>query len=102
MSKATLFYDDVEEPIRAVVKALREAGINTTSSCGHEMTVEFDSFDLTADLAIIHNTLAKFWQTEYRDWRVGYGVYHYRFGRIESSGIIILRPITPGDDKIIL
>lgn len=32
----------IEEPIRDIVKELRDNGINTSNSCGHEMTVEGD------------------------------------------------------------
>ncbi len=31
----TKFYDDIEEPIRNLVKLLRENGFNTLCSCGH-------------------------------------------------------------------
>ena len=43
-SEQTWYEEFVEEPIRPVVKLLRDNGINTTSSCGHAMTVEFDLF----------------------------------------------------------
>lgn len=36
------FYQHIEEPIRELVKLLRDSGINTTSSCGHEMSVQAD------------------------------------------------------------
>jgi hypothetical protein len=39
----TNWYDEmIEEPIRGIVRELRDNGINTTNSCGHEMTVEGD------------------------------------------------------------
>lgn len=34
----------IEEPIRDIVKLLRNNGINTTSSCGHKMTVECEYY----------------------------------------------------------
>lgn len=40
--EGTRFYADVEPEIRGIVKALRDSGINTISSCGHEMTVLAD------------------------------------------------------------
>lgn len=36
------FYGDIEEPIRDLVKVLRDNGINTTCSCGHKMYIEAD------------------------------------------------------------
>lgn len=38
----TEFYRYIEEPIRDIVKALRDNGVNTTCSCGHKMYVECD------------------------------------------------------------
>jgi len=38
------WYDNIEKPIRKIVKLLRDNGFNTTCSCGHEMYVEGDSF----------------------------------------------------------
>jgi hypothetical protein len=36
----TEFYMNIEGPIRELVHRLRDAGVNTTSSCGHEMYVQ--------------------------------------------------------------
>lgn len=36
------FYENIEEPIRELVKILRDNGINTTCSCGHKMYIEAD------------------------------------------------------------
>ncbi len=36
------WYDNLEAPIRDVVRLLRDNGFNTTNSCGHSMTVELD------------------------------------------------------------
>ena len=38
------WFDKLEEPIRPLVKLLRDNGINTTSSCGHEMCVEAEGY----------------------------------------------------------
>ena len=46
----------IEEPIRGIVKVLRDNGVNTTSSCGHEMTVQADVM-VSGQLQVIHNTL---------------------------------------------
>jgi hypothetical protein len=34
------WYDRIEEPVREVVRRLRNAGVNTTCSCGHDMDIE--------------------------------------------------------------
>jgi hypothetical protein len=36
------WYDKIEEPIRDIVKLLRNNGFNTRCSCGHDMYVEGD------------------------------------------------------------
>ena len=36
----TVWYSQIEEPIRGLVKVLRDNGVNTTWSCGHKMAVE--------------------------------------------------------------
>jgi hypothetical protein len=39
------WYDEfIEEPIRDIVKLLRDNGFNTTSSCGHAMVVEMELY----------------------------------------------------------
>ena len=35
-------YDDIEEPVRGLVKLLRDNGFNTTSSCGHKQWVQME------------------------------------------------------------
>jgi hypothetical protein len=34
------WYDNIEKPVRPAVKLLRDHGINTTCSCGHDMYIE--------------------------------------------------------------
>ena len=50
------WYDNIEEPVREIVRELRSNGINTTSSCGHEMTIQADVM-VSGQLQIIHETL---------------------------------------------
>ena len=52
----TKFYDNLEEPIRELVKVLRNNGINTTCSCGHKMSIEADIIP-DGQLFIIHKTI---------------------------------------------
>lgn len=46
----------IEEPIRPLVKLLRDNGFNTTSSCGHGMWVEMEFVD-DGDLKILQELL---------------------------------------------
>ncbi len=39
------WYDTIEEPVRNVVRLLRNNGINTISSCGHDMYIEVQWWD---------------------------------------------------------
>lgn len=50
------FYSEIEEPIRDLVKYLRDNGINTTNSCGHQMTIQCDVV-LSGWLQLLHNLL---------------------------------------------
>ena len=36
------FYNAIEEPVRELVRRLRDSGVNTVCSCGHEMYVQAD------------------------------------------------------------
>lgn len=36
------WYDNIEEPVRELVRHLRNNGINTTCSCGHDMYIQAD------------------------------------------------------------
>jgi len=36
------WYENIEEPVRDMVKLLRNNGFNTTCSCGHKMYIEGD------------------------------------------------------------
>lgn len=56
MNKHDDWYDRIEEPVREVVRRLRNAGINTTCSCGHDMYIECDT-TLDGEIMDIHNVL---------------------------------------------
>ena len=51
------WYDNVEPPIRKLVKLLRDNGFNTTCSCGHGMWVELDIYRHMDDLELLRNLL---------------------------------------------
>lgn len=68
------WYDSLEAPIRDVVRALRNAGINTICSCGHEMYIECGSHDPTAECDTVFNVLREL-QHEQFDITVSWHVY---------------------------
>ena len=51
------WYDCIEPEIRALVLLLRENGINTTCSCGHEGWIECETYDATAELHAVYALL---------------------------------------------
>jgi len=51
------FYDEIEDGVRDWVRRLREAGINTECSCGHEGYIQCQSFDAPTELARIRAAL---------------------------------------------
>lgn len=54
------WYSGIEEPLRELVKLLRNNGVNTTSSCGHLPSpyIEIDWFD-DRDVTKIYNLLVE-------------------------------------------
>ena len=54
------WYDQHIEPeIKSVVKALRENGINTVCSCGHDMYIECEYYPHQEMVTGIHNLLVE-------------------------------------------
>lgn len=56
MNKNRWYDQHIEEPVRKAVKALRNEGINTESSCGHDMTIQCQFLD-NSELDRIYNVL---------------------------------------------
>lgn len=52
--------------MRRVVYALRNAGINTLSSCGHDMWIQCDTCDPTEELATIYTVLRSLGYDDFR------------------------------------
>ena len=61
------WYSQIEPEVRDAVKSLRNVGINTTCSCGHEMYIECESYNATAELKAIYAAL---WELGYHRFRV--------------------------------
>jgi hypothetical protein len=55
--KSPTWYDTtIEEPIRDVVRLLRDNGFNTECSCGHEMYIQCN-YTLEGEMQRLHNLL---------------------------------------------
>ena len=62
----TWYINEIELDIRDVVFALRNRGVNTTQSCGHEMWIWFDSIEPTSELQRIWEALTDLGITDYQ------------------------------------
>ena len=94
----TNFYLQLEPAIRPVVWALRENGINTTCSCGHEMYVECESWDPTNEFNTIYNVL---YEMGYREFTIELKWEVHKMGDIFRGLIIKMlnRPKAAGSPK---
>jgi hypothetical protein len=59
MSTEDSFYEMIEEGVRAPVRALRQAGINTFCSCHHEGHIQCYSSDPTNERMVIWNVMSE-------------------------------------------
>jgi len=73
---------NIEEPIRDLVRRLRNEGVNTNCSCGHEMWIGFDSNDPSADLRNIKTVLLELklhnWKVTIEEFDVGGQIFYAR------------------------
>ena len=60
------YNENIEEPIRFIVKLLRDNGFNTTCSCGHEMEIECELM-LDGEMKRLHDLL---YNNGYRDYSI--------------------------------
>ena len=51
------YEEKIEEPIREIVRNLRNNGINTICSCGHGMWIQCETYQEYDDLNTIYNIL---------------------------------------------
>ena len=90
--KKDWWYDQcIEEPVRKAVKALRNEGINTQCSCGHDMTIQCE-FLGDHELDTIYNVLTRLGYDEYRVY-----VYDDIYEGRRNSYIEILLPDINGE-----
>lgn len=82
------YEDNIEEPVRPLVRALRDNGFNTTSSCGHEMEVEV-SMTADGEMKRLHDLLFNGGYRAYDvEWR-----HEVRDGRTWRSWVrVIINP----------
>ena len=60
------WYDNIEEGVRDIVRALRNNGINTICSCGHDMYVQFESYnDPTHEHWTVYNVMTELGYKEF-------------------------------------
>jgi len=60
------YSNTIEEPVRNIVRALRNNGINTECSCGHDMTIQCQTIDPTTELLNIRTVFFALGITKYR------------------------------------
>ena len=51
------YKNNIEKPVRKIVKNLRNQGINTQCSCGHRLYIQCGSIDIFEELRTIYNVL---------------------------------------------
>jgi len=88
----TEFYAGIEPGVRDIVKLLRDNGVNTTCSCEHSMTIEFDTCNDSSYLDIIYLLL---FNNGYRGFRIDYSIQCPPDGFVVTSGTIYLNKWLP-------
>lgn len=53
------YNDNIEDPLKEIVRFLRNRGVNTTCSCGHAMFIESD-YSMGGSLLDLHTDLYNF------------------------------------------
>lgn len=66
MSKNDWYDRFIEEPLKDIVKELRNNGVNTCSSCGHERWIQANTYNVDLDLRTIYDVLTDLGETNFR------------------------------------
>jgi len=82
------WYQNIEAPIRELVKLLRNNGFNTTCSCGHKMTIELD---LGNNMDEVENLASFLRENNYSGFRIDCQLYVPKDGFWIRRAIIHLR-----------
>jgi hypothetical protein len=76
------YKEKIEPEVRDLVRDLRNQGVNTTCSCGHNMYIEFNSDDPSEDFSNIRQVLIdrniKNWKIEIEDVCISDQIYYGR------------------------
>lgn len=81
------YNENIEPEIRAVVKLLRDNGINTECSCGHEMYVQFQIFPHNDTMSNVDYIL---YDAGYRDYKINSEIERDR-GFLRTNGIVYFK-----------
>jgi len=65
--KKTDWYQNIEKPVRKLVKLLRNNGFNTTCSCGHEMFIELE---LGNNMDEVEKLASFLWENNYSGFKI--------------------------------
>jgi len=92
------YQENIEPEVRDLVKYLRNNGINTTCSCGHEGYVECD-YDCDGEIKRLHDLLYYYFAGDYPPFREPNYKIEVRMvvekGLISQSCIVITVPLLP-------
>ena len=61
------WYDQIEQPVRSLVKLLRNQGFNTTCSCGHDKTIQLEWYGFEGE---IHKLCSLLLENEYEKFEL--------------------------------
>ena len=61
------WYSQIEEPIRELVRLLRNNGFNTFCSCGHEKSIQIEYYSFEEEIRRLYNLL---WDSGYKDFEL--------------------------------
>jgi hypothetical protein len=79
---------NIEPGVRVLVRKLRNAGINTTSSCEHEGYIECETYEPSEEYRIAYDILA---ESGYTDFKIEF-YFNFGFGMPESRRMYIRVP----------
>ena len=61
------WYERIEQPVRELVKLLRDNGFNTTCSCGHDKSIQMEWYGFEEEVRDLYNLLG---QNGYKDFEL--------------------------------
>lgn len=61
------WYNQIEEPVRELVRLLRNNGFNTFCSCGHERSIQIEWYSFEEEIRRLYNLL---WDSGYKNFEL--------------------------------